>query len=262
MNSFNYKWVYYSFTPIIVILILLLFLISRIDYTENIPQYQIKEKHSFNLSKHTNNLNETNLLEKFPYNIYLDSANYEIIEFIRKDLETLNSFSKDSMLNQQVLSIALTEKLDKRISSHFDRYNPDSLITIIQWAERFNFYAEIDKKNAPFYQTVYDYWMNFTIARLDKYYIDDYLIKYNFKFKYIQNRCKEKTYTGAIGNNQFEKVINNIIEKNWSYLINRFWIGTTFVFKLIITLFSLFTFYGYICIFRFHLKKNSNEKTL
>ncbi len=105
------------------------------------------------------------------------------------------------------------------------------------------------------YSSIYDHWMNFTANKIGKYYEDSYFIKYDYKCKYIVSRCSEKKYTTNIGFSNYEKALNNIIEKNWSYLINRFWVATTAVFKIIFFLIALITIYGYICIFRYHLKK-------
>ena len=255
MDSKGYKYVLLAFSPILLIAIVLFYFITKIDYSENIQRYKIKVNNTFNLSKHLTNLNSNNILEKFPYKIYLDSANYDNIDYLKSDLLKLDSLCSDIMLNQNVLIIALTEKLDERIKPSFKTYNPDSIISMIQWAEKFNFYADLDKTNSILYKSIYDYWMTFAVKNLDKYYKENSSTKYNFKFKYISNRCKEKKYTGAIGDNNFEKVIYSVIKKDWAYLFDRFWIGTSILYKGIIFLLVLLTLYGYICIFRFHFKK-------
>ncbi len=253
MNSIKYKWIIISIFSIPIFLFL--FIVINIDYSDNIPQYKAKEINNFHLYDHIKNLNQNNLIKDFPYNIYLDSANYDNIVSLRRAISDLDSISKDHMLNQQVLSIALTEKLDERINSNFEKYNPDSLITLIQFAEKFNLYSETDRENAILYRSIYEHWMDYTIKKLDFYYNENLSIKYNYKYKYLVSRCSEKTYYGAVGKTQFEKVVNNVIEKNWSYLFNRFWIATSAPFKTIGFLLMLITLYGYICIFRFHFKK-------
>lgn len=243
--------------PILIISILISILVINTDYSESIPQIrETKSINSFDLSKYISGLNESNILDKFPYKIYLDSSNYEEVVFIQRDLLKMDSIiSNNKRLNRKVLSIALTQKLEEQLNSGFDKYNPDSLILMLQIVEKFKNYADLDKENAQLFKALYTHWLSFIANKLGAYYRNDNSVKYDYKFKYIVSRCEEKGFTTDVGNTQIEKAVNNVIEQNWCYLINRFWIGTTLIFKAIIFFVTIITLLGYCSICLLIIKK-------
>ncbi len=243
-------------TAMSILITAFMILVIKIDYSSDIPvEKPIQAKANFNLYPHLMEIDLQQLKTSFPYAIYLDSANLHDINAIRNNLAALDSMNHDNrMLNQEVLSIALTEKLEERIKSSFTSYNPDSLIQIIQWAEKFNSYSEIDQPNAILFQVVYSHWFNFVSNRLQTYYDKEYSIKYNYKFKYLSDRLKEKQFSTPIKGTYLEKTISNLIQKKWSYLFNKFWHATTPLFKLVILFLVLIIFFPYIYIFKRSLK--------
>ncbi len=244
--------------PFFIMGIVLLVLIVTVDYNDEMPRLHETSQTSFNLANHLNGLNPGNFKEKFPFAVYLDSADCRNINSIRKDLSIMDSFSNDPMLSQEVLWQTLTEKLETRIQPSFEHYNIDSLIQLLQWVEKFKQYASLNLDHNMLFETVYDHWMEFIIKTMERYADQNKSIKYNYKFKYLLSRCDEHTYTSRIGKSRLEKIVDNVIEQDWPYLLNRFWIGTTVLFKIIIFSILLITLYGYICILRVHLKSNKS----
>lgn len=249
---------------IIVVLLVAIFIslflrfIISVDYTTSIPVEQVcNNEKSYFIADHLKNINKTNLLDSFPYHWYVDSAGRCNINSIKKDLEVLDSVNPAGIGgdNQQILSIALTNKLEEKIKPEFEKYNPDGLIKVLQWAEKFNYYSDIEEKNATLYQVIYTYWLTFISNKLSDYYKIDQSLKYNFKFKYLNARCKEKQFGAPINNSNTEKIINNLIENNWTYLFSRFWNDSDILIKLIGLIALLVVFIPYLIIYRI-IKKN------
>lgn len=231
----------------------------RLDFDKSIAQAENKNMSGFSLSGHLKGIQPNNLLAQFPFRTYIDSANYDNIAVIKNDLLLLDSVNAvDKMLNLQVLMVALTDSLKKK--HPYIQYNPDSLIHLIQWVEKFKNYAAVDTKNALLFESVYDYWMSFVVGKLNAYYEANNKLKYEFRFRYLVNRCNEQRYGTNIGNTKFDKIVLYFADQNWTYLVERFNNGTGLFFKLLIYLFVLFTCYAYYSIFKLHFKRKKDEK--
>lgn len=240
------------------IIIWFLSIVLTTDYSSNIPKEKpCLTKRNFNLFTVLVAIDKSNLIDSFPYEIYLDSADRCDLNSISNDVSVLDSVNpNEKSLNREVISIALTKKLEERISPTFDAYNPDSLICIVQWAEKFNQYQEFDKSNAKLYRVIYKHWINFVSNKLRDYYDTDPKHKYDFKFQFLVSICQSKNLSPPIGNTNLEKIIHNLIIKDFSYLFSKFWYDTSFIYKTLGLIFMLVTVYGYICIVKTHLKKS------
>lgn len=251
------------------ILALLLIIISGIiiwffsvvittDYSTNIPKEKpCSPERNFNLYSNLITIDKSNLIETFPYKTYLDSANRCDLNSISNDVAALDSVNpNEKSLNREIISIALTKKLEERIKPTFDSYNPDSLINIVQWAEKFNHYQEFDKANAKLYRVIYKHWINFVSNKLRVYYDNVPKHKYDFKFQFLVSICQSKNLSPPIGNTDKEKIIYNLIIKDYSYLFSKFWYDTSFNYKTLGLIFILITAYGYFCIIKTHFKKS------
>ena len=85
----------YGLILVVLILGFISFKIISIDNSSVIPEEkQCVQKPYFNLKNHIDSLNTGNLKADFPYEIYLDSANYCDIASIHKHLEILNTLKK------------------------------------------------------------------------------------------------------------------------------------------------------------------------
>lgn len=213
-----------------------------IDYSDGIPEerpcIQIKGIDMEALLKTTAS---NHLLDDFPYDAYLASGRYCSLSAIKSDLEALDSLNPtETRLNQDILAITLTEKLEEEIAESFLQFNPDSMIQLLQWANQFNIYKELDSTHGDLFEMIYFHWLNFISNKLGGYYQEDSSIKYDYKFKYLVSTCKSKQFSPPIGNTNLEKVVNYMIDKQYSYLFFRFWNNTGLLFKIgLLMLFTL-----------------------
>lgn len=249
-----------SLLPIFILVVLFTILIIKVDYSDKMPPVnQESRNNSFHIKNHLDGLVANNLKNTFPYKIFLDSIDIYNVDAIKESILEIDPISKDNMLSQQIISIALTDTLFSYYKDKFTIYKPDSLILQLQWVERFKYYADIDKDNESLYQVIDDYWLGKITNKLADYQKKDYWLKYDYKFKFISSCIEEQGYNTPIGFNDFEKVINNAIENKYSYIYDRFCTRTSTFLKTILfivfLLFSTITIYGYYCIYKFH-KKN------
>lgn len=246
--------------PIFLVVIFYVLLVNKVDQDDEMPQFSDKNRNGlFTLGRHISHLNESNIEQSFPYKIYVDSADTKNISAIKEDLILMDSFCKNSVLNRKVMWIALTDSMEEKFCKEIPVYNPDALIMQLSWAVKFNHYSDIDKENSQLFKAIYDHWLNFISQKLRDQYREDYFVKYSFKHKYLVSRCEENNYNPNIGtDNKYEKAMDHIINNNWSYLINRIWIATTWIFKSVLFLLMLVTVYSYYYTFRkiyIHLKR-------
>ncbi|MFM9948946.1 MAG: hypothetical protein ACKV1O_13485 [Saprospiraceae bacterium] len=227
------------------------------DYTSTVPQERpCVPKPSFHLDQRFATIDATKIRELFPYQIYLDSADWCDVNAIVRDLHLLDSINKDSTsLNREILVKALTEELENQVAGSFVGYHPDSLILLLQWAVRFNNYQELDKDNSKVFRVIYRHWFNFVSNKLGDYAKDNPEIKYDFKFKYLVGICHAKKFSPPIGSSMGEKIVNYFIEKNYSYLFNRFWNATGILFKVVVVLGLAFLIYAFWCVIKVHFGK-------
>lgn len=162
------KFLFFILTAIVfVVIIWFLFKVTRTDYSYNIPaEKECSSDIDFNLSAHLSNWDSSDFSGSFPYSIYLDSSDKCNVSAIARYLAAMDSVNSDFSNNRQIISIALTDSLQSRIISSLKRYNPDSLIIMMQWAEKFNQYKEFDRSNAKLYRVIYKHWLSFTANQL------------------------------------------------------------------------------------------------
>ncbi len=239
-----------------VLFLCLLTLVIQVNYSDNIPvERALNAEEPFNIYPHLRNLDVNQLKETFPFQIYLDSAHWTDIKEINAVLCAMDSsYPNNEMGNQEVLSIALTEKLEAHLSKSFEGYQPDSLIRILQWAERFNNYAAIDEIHSPLFEVVYTYWFNSISNALRENAEKNYAIKYDYKFRYIAERLREKQFSTPVKGTYIEKTIYRLIDKNWAYLFNKFWYATSVLYKLVIFSLVAILIFPYIYILKMKQK--------
>jgi hypothetical protein len=248
----------YGLILVVLILGFISFKIISIDNSSVIPEEkQCVQKPYFNLKNHIDSLNTGNLKADFPYEIYLDSANYCDIASIHKHLEILNTLNRDAKENKKILVKALTEKLEEKIGSRFNTYQPDSIILMLNWVNKFQYYKDIDTNNLKLYRMVHRHWYNYFANKLSQYNDSDANLKYEFKFKYLLAMCQSKNYPPDIRNSSITKIIDNVVNNKWAYLFKRFWDGTGFLVKLLLSAAILFTFYSYYCVYKLHFNKGT-----
>lgn len=170
-----------------------------------------------------------NLYDSFPYEAYNHKINYTNFQLIDTHLSELDSITHNPFLSQSILSVALTSKL-----TQLNSMNLDTLYGILQWSNQFQKYSYQQPKYQAFYQSIQSYWYNQvsnSLIRISKQNSD---MKYEFKYRYLIQRCKEKGFMIGGKVSKIEKIVIYLIEQKWSYLFFRFWNNTSFLFKGII----------------------------
>ena len=239
---------------LITILSFIAYQIIRVDNDNYMPSYRpIDRTDTFNLRLHINSIPADRVLNYFPYKMYLNYANFNNVQIIKRDINILNSkFPTTLMDNQAVLSMALTDSLKVRIFKKYELYDSEALIYLLQWAERFKFYGEVDIENELLFNSIYDYWKSFICNKLSTYSSQNSKIKFDFKFRYLTAKCSQLKGSVSPKITPTEKVIYNILDNKWSHLLNASFYQSSFLQKLLISIIIIFTtFSWFITIFLF-----------
>lgn len=244
-------------TIILIFIITICIYVISADYSHNVPRERPKiHKKNLFTKKFLYDIDKNNISKTFPYNKYLDSCDRFDVKSIRNDLSVLYRIDSVNFMDyQKAISIALCDSLANRMKYVLNNYEPDSLILLIRWAEKFSAYADIDQQNSKLYNVIFSYWLNYISNKLSDYYKERPSIKYDFKYRYIVCRCIENQYNSSISNSNFEKVIIYFIQKNWSYLLNKFWISTGILYKLVVLLIFILIIFPYVYLFILIRKK-------
>jgi len=160
----------------------------------------------------------------FPYNDYIKSRDLNNQKTLNNDLLILKGKTKSDFESNNILVTALTKELYPKIWST----DLDTINQIMVWVDQLNF------KDSDIEDPVSLYWYNQFSSHLSNLAKLNPNSKYEFKYRYLSQRCNEKLVLVNTGNSNFEKVILNIIDQNWSYLFNRFWFSTSVLFKIIL----------------------------
>lgn len=234
-----------------LVMSVLLFFIVKADYGINVLQREEPiTKRTFKLSRYLQAVSVDNLEQVFPHASYLDSAQYNNVRFIQEDLVLLDSIAKDPSIGRQLMSELLTNRLYHRDSAKLATYNPDSLLALLQWAEKFRYYAEADAANSILYKSISSYWLSHICDRLSAYSRESPSGKYAFKYKYLVARCHELKFTTAVKVGKMEKVVDNLTGNNWAHLVNASWNQTSILQKIIFIFIGLVSIYGYYLIIK------------
>jgi hypothetical protein len=229
--------------------------IATADYNADIPlEQRCWSNQRFELARSLAGIDPADLRQQFPCEIYLDSADWCSAEGIQADLRTLDAIRPDSALeNRELLFNALTSGLEKRWEQKFSAYQPDTLISLAQWASRFYDYQEaVDENDARVFRIVSRHWFIKLSNVLSQIAEVDASVKYSFKFRYLVAVCQTKGFSPPISNSKLEKTVVYFIDQKYSYLFHRFWNSTDWKFKAIAGLGLLILLYGLVCIFRVH----------
>ena len=160
----------------------------------------------------------------FPYNDYIKSRDFYNQKTLNNDLEILKGKTKSDFESNSILVRALTKELYPKIWST----DLDTINQIMVWVDQLSF------KESDIEEPVSLYWYNQFSSHLSNLAKQNPKLKYGFKYRYLAQQCNEKLVLVNAGNSNFEKVILNLIDQNWSYLFNRFWFSTSVLFKTIL----------------------------
>lgn len=232
-------------TAILVFVFLFLFgTIKKVDYLKEFPKEEVcKSNIGIDLSQNLKTISIQELDAKFPYNAFLEKGNYCSVPQILAEIDEMNNV-RDTILNQIVLSKALTEKLYEKWSVK-NKFNLDEVYLKLNWIEKFNQYKEVDERYSRFFSVVYKFWMDKISNDLAKLYDQDNDIKFNSKFNHLIVLCESKRFHVNVGNTKTEKFIDRLKETKFSYIFNRLLLDLSPVVLILLTIFSIATLYGY-----------------
>lgn len=190
---------------------------------------------------HKNNLGNTNLI------VHVTN---KIIEYYPgKQVEHLQTFAT-----------ILNEKNAVYKTHGNSSFTLDTLFYIYNWANQFKILSEISTGNAStFYKVIYDYWMTQIVQNLERISNDSNILTYSIKFKVLNSLCEVSKYSPNHFTPNTHKVLYNIENSNYNYILGRFYLIFGFfgifslILLLIVTLLSYYLFFN-------HLKKYFNNE--
>jgi hypothetical protein len=104
------------------------------------------------------------------------------IAVILNQLQHLEDTAKDIQKVQELYSVKLTNELEKQIAPQFANYEPDSLLVLLQRAQKFKYYSKVDAQHQMLFEVINTYWMNFVANKLNDYYTKKDNLKYSNHF--------------------------------------------------------------------------------
>lgn len=203
------------------------YVVAKADVHDDvIKEKTISDKSTFNVCSYlrSNAITADSLYTRFPYELYAGSANIWHVKTLAKDLRGLDSFNtKDAGINRKILSEAWTTGLRTQLTGYYEHYHPDSLLRLLQWAEKFQTYAEIDADNDILYESIYHYWMDIISNKLSDFSNEQPSRLYDYKFSYLRARLVEKRFAPAVKITSKDKFFLNLLTGNWGHLMNASW---------------------------------------
>ena len=188
------------------------------------------------------NLDSPNLNLFFPHEAYINSDNWKSIIKINDDLTHINSVNSNKFQNFNILINDITVN-----NKYWNLNNLDSLNMLVEWVETFNIDKEVFPENSAAFKAIYNYWMGLVAKSLDNLIQSNYNLKFDFRVKYLRQRCMASNHGTGTGEDEITKIINNIVDQKWQYLfIDRMWNSTSNTFKFFIIVIMLITGIGYI----------------
>lgn len=170
--------------------------------------------------------------DQFPYKEYVENLDYKNFRLLENNLLQLDTLGFDAFTRQGILSRALTTEL----ADNFINANLDSLYAVLLLAD---LYFEESVKNKQFellYSAVGGYWYNAVANKLSKEAEAQSEIKYTFKYRYLDQKCLERSYNVNSGNSKLEKVALYFIDGKWSYIFKRLVYASSWKIKLALIL--------------------------
>ena len=231
-----------------------IFIVGEAGFDNDMPKVQSITPTSFDLNYHLARIDSGSCQENFPRQIYADSANTYELWAIVQDLSTIESRCGKSVQPMRLVHSSLTETMYESMVVGNAKLGVDDVMLLLDWADRFKYYAITDQPHDKMHRAIHTYWMEVIVDWLEDSYKQDYFVKYSYKFNFIRDRCEQSNYKPSIGSDTtVEKILDNLILGKWGYLINRFWIGTGILFKMCVLVLVLLTFYAYGLVVRKHL---------
>jgi hypothetical protein len=194
----------------------------------------------------TKGISDDSLLTRFPYSAYLCNGRFRSITQIKKDIHALDElYPSVPMAGQYVVATALTEKLFAMHQGTFVRFDPDTLLLFLEYAEPFGNYAHMDSVNATAYDVIYRFWFEKVSQLLSSYQSENNALKYDFAFRYIDTKASRLKFISDVRESRLEKFLYNLRAGNWAHLISATWNDMPVPARILLSAFGLLTLYAY-----------------
>lgn len=226
--------------------------INYSDYAYSFGEYSIKRNGKImHLTTKIVPSDCNDLISTFPYTSYYQADNWKDVNTFHKDYVFLESICSDKFNVMNVMTSALTTQ-----NRYWDLTNIDSLNILYNWANTFNTAIYKDSVNAIVYDAIYGYWMNELALALSTLIKDDENLRYSFKYRFLEEICRQNKLSIGAPLDSSTKIINYVIEGKWYYLIvQRLWKGTHITFKIVLILILITTLISYFLLFKKLLTK-------
>jgi len=178
----------------------------------------------------------------------LDSVDQSNMQLIDKLITRIISNSEgNGFIAAMSITDYLTQKNKKRDIHGFTTSSLDTLFNNYQWATAIKSMSFISEGiKSTIYSAVYDYWMLDIVHQLQRINEKKGSLKYSLKFRTLSNLCNYHSYSPNYSTSDYEKVLYNIQESRYSYIINRFYLAFGIPGFIILAIFLLFTSFSYI----------------
>jgi hypothetical protein len=171
------------------------------------------------------------------------------------DYNGVSKIPKDLLF--KVVIDGFTKNLLEKEGSYFKVYNPDFLIMVISWADKFKYWAELSGNNDVFYEAISYYWFNEVALRLTAYVKDEPSLTNSFKFKFLLEKCSQNNFLVNIPETSVEKLQKNFFKGNFKHLISASWSDIKIWQKIVFLVFVMFTASSYIYFILYLVKLKS-----
>ena len=173
---------------------------------------------------------------RFPYHAYLDSADLSDARQLGLDAQVLDSlYPANPRDNERLLYTVLTDSLAAR-QRRGASAGADSMARlqhIMTWATQLPVAARYEPRRATFFQALQLFWVKEVANSLEQMYRRNPAIKYRFQFKHLNQLCREAKCGVPVAFSAPEKVMNNLVEGQWGYLITKFLRDSTLLTKVV-----------------------------
>lgn len=197
--------------------------VQRLHHTAEVPVESITQK-----------INRKNYSDHFPYRLIADNIS---LRDYRKQQALLNYPEiSDTIADTDFQEHVFTALSDTLKSIYLQRLDFNDLSTLKSLTDEVTglyYFAQSDDKHRIVYESLFDYWMQFINQQLEAIATKNYWNKYTFEYRYISSVCQQFNYNPSTGLSSPEKVLYNLSENRYSYLLNRFILQTTFLQKTI-----------------------------
>ena len=164
------------------------------------------------------------LARTFPYRAYLAPARPADALQLSRDAQLLDSlYPANGPDNERLLFTVLTDSLAPRWQPGPSHDSLAHLDGILRWAAQLPVAAALLPQRATFFEALNQYWMQHVADALHARYRRDPNLKYSFRFKHLNQLCRQAKCGVPVAFSAPEKVLNNVVESKWAYLYTKFW---------------------------------------